>query len=91
MTPALLDKINSVVDFACLVPALLDFRLVLRTKEVSNISLVGRAYYFIIALWWIFYFNALGQPWSVVVVVVWAILFVLDIVLVLRWRKPRAP
>jgi len=87
MTPALLDRINALVDLACFAPAILDIRLMLRTRSVEGVSRLGRALYFVVSLWWLYYFAALGQFYSFVIVTGWAVLFGVEAWMVVAWSK----
>lgn len=75
LDPAVLDKINSVVETGCSIPAILNIRQMLKTRNVDGISLAGQTYYFACSVWWSFYSFGLHQYYSFSIILVWAFFY----------------
>lgn len=58
------DVVNSIFEFGGFFAILLSVRQILKDKKVAGISIPHVAFFLMWGLWNVFYYPALGQPWS---------------------------
>ena len=81
-----LDKINAIVEFICIIPAILQIRKIIKVKTVESISFGAQSWYIGCLTWWMFYTVQLSQIWSFYAIIIWAILAIAETYLIVYYK-----
>lgn len=87
MDLATLDKVNSVIEGMCGLPALIDCIAIARQKSSNQTPLSNIAFFNCCGVWWSFYFYSLGQYWSLSVALIWCCTYAIKTAFVFRYRE----